>query len=162
MKWLYFLEIFTMWYIAFNGFRYYSIWFTNYYNALLLGFTTLFNILGHQRRFRHRAWKARQIFAQRLLFRLEVLLCAVNLRHWTHGFTSLPKEVLLGIFTLWKIHRLRPRSNPRTSDPEESMITTGPPGSTNVLLTENKGFSLRNKYKIMVHWKFPTTASYTR
>ena len=24
---------------------------------LLLGFTTLFNILGHQRRFRHRAWK---------------------------------------------------------------------------------------------------------
>ena len=28
---------------------------------LLLGFTTLLNILGHQRRFRHRAWKVRQI-----------------------------------------------------------------------------------------------------
>ena len=28
---------------------------------LLLGFTGLFNILGHQRRFRHRAWKVRQI-----------------------------------------------------------------------------------------------------
>ena len=28
---------------------------------LLLGFTTIFNILGHQRRFRHRAWKVRQI-----------------------------------------------------------------------------------------------------
>ena len=28
---------------------------------LLLVFTTLFNILAHQRRFRHRAWKVRQI-----------------------------------------------------------------------------------------------------
>ena len=28
---------------------------------LLLDFTTLFNILGHQRRYRHRAWKVRQI-----------------------------------------------------------------------------------------------------
>ena len=28
---------------------------------LLLGFTTLFNILGHQHRFRYRAWKVRQI-----------------------------------------------------------------------------------------------------
>ena len=28
---------------------------------LLLGFTTLLKILGHQRRFRHRAWKVRQI-----------------------------------------------------------------------------------------------------
>ena len=39
-------------------------------------------------------------FAQRLLFRLEVLLRAVNLRHGTNGFTSLPKEVILRIFTL--------------------------------------------------------------
>ena len=32
-----------------------------YCSLLLLGFTALFNILGHQRRFRHRAWKVRQI-----------------------------------------------------------------------------------------------------
>ena len=41
-------------------------------------------------------------FAQMLQFRLEVLLRAVNLRHGTHGFTSLPKEVILRISTLWK------------------------------------------------------------
>ena len=35
-------------------------------------------------------------------FRLEVLLRAVNLRHVTHGFTFLPKEVILRIFKLWK------------------------------------------------------------
>ena len=29
-------------------------------------------------------------------------LRAVNLQHGTHGFTSLPKEVILWIFTLWK------------------------------------------------------------
>ena len=33
-------------------------------------------------------------------------------------------------YALKKIHRPRPGSNPRTSDPEASMITTGPPGST--------------------------------
>ena len=68
---------------------------------LLVGFMTLFNILGHQRRFRHRAWKVRQIL-DRLKFWLEVLLRAVNLQHGTHSFTSLPKEVILRIFTLWK------------------------------------------------------------
>ena len=41
-------------------------------------------------------------FAERLYFRLDVLLRAVNLRHGTHGFTSLTKEVILRIFTLWK------------------------------------------------------------
>ena len=39
-------------------------------------------------------------FAQRLQFRLEDLLRAVNIQYGTHGFTSLPKEVLLRIFTL--------------------------------------------------------------
>ena len=33
-------------------------------------------------------------------------------------------------YALKTIHRPRPGSNPRTSDPEASMITTGPPGST--------------------------------
>ena len=31
------------------------------YTSMLLDFTALFNILGHQRRFRDRAWKVRQI-----------------------------------------------------------------------------------------------------
>ena len=35
-------------------------------------------------------------------FRLEVLLRAVSLRHILHGFSSLPKKVILKIFTLWK------------------------------------------------------------
>ena len=52
-------------------------------------------MLGNQRRLRHRASTVRQ-------FRLVVLLRAVNLRHGTHGFTSIPKEVILRIFTLWK------------------------------------------------------------
>jgi hypothetical protein len=38
----------------------------------------------------------------------------VNLRHGTNGFTSLPKEVVLRIFSHWKIRRLRPGLNPRT------------------------------------------------
>ena len=53
-----------------------------------------------------------------------------NLQHGTHGFTSLPKEIILGIFMLWKIHRPRMCLNQRTSDPVASMITTGQPVST--------------------------------
>ena len=41
-------------------------------------------------------------FCSEALFRLEVLLRAINLWHGTHGITSLPKEVILWIFTLWK------------------------------------------------------------
>ena len=41
-------------------------------------------------------------FVQRPKFRLEVLLRAVNLWHGTSGFTFLPKEIILRIFTLWK------------------------------------------------------------
>ena len=39
-------------------------------------------------------------FCSEALIRLEVLLRSVNLRHRTHGFTSLPKEFMLRIFTL--------------------------------------------------------------
>jgi hypothetical protein len=42
------------------------------------------------------------------------LLHAVNLRHGTHSFTSIPKEGVLRIFSPWKIRRLRPGFNPRT------------------------------------------------
>jgi hypothetical protein len=40
------------------------------------------------------------------------LLHASNLRHGTHGFTSLPKEGVLRIFPTLKIRRLRPGLNP--------------------------------------------------
>ena len=46
------------------------------------------------------------------------LLHAVNLRHGTNGFTSLPKEGVLRIFSPWKIRRLRPGLNPRTWVPK--------------------------------------------
>jgi hypothetical protein len=42
------------------------------------------------------------------------LLHAVNLQHGTSGFASLPKEVVLRIFSPWKIRRLRLGFNPRT------------------------------------------------
>ena len=66
---------------------------------LLLGFTT------HRRSsasFPTLSVKRPTNFVQRLYFRLEVLLRGLYLRHGTHGFTSLPKEVILRIFTLWK------------------------------------------------------------
>ena len=88
-----------------------------FWSHLLLDFTTLFNILGHQRRFRHRAWKVWWI-----LFR--------GSNFGVRFFYVLPKEVILRIFTLWKNPSTRPGSNPWTSDPEPSMITTGPSEST--------------------------------
>ena len=50
------------------------------------------------------------------------LLHAVNLRHWTDGFTSLPKEGVLRIFSPWKIQRLRSGLNPRTLLPKASTL----------------------------------------
>jgi hypothetical protein len=52
------------------------------------------------------------------------LLHAANLRHGTHGFTSLPR-----IFPPLKIRRLRPGLNPRTWVPEASTLTPRPPKS---------------------------------
>ena len=46
------------------------------------------------------------------------LLHAVNLRHGTNGFTYLPMEGVLRIFSAWKIRRLRPGLNPRTRPPK--------------------------------------------
>ena len=45
---------------------------------------------------------------------LLILLHAANLRHWTDGFTSPPKEGVLRIFSPLKIRRIRPGLNPRT------------------------------------------------
>ena len=50
------------------------------------------------------------------------LLHAVNLRHGTDGVTSFPKEGVLGIFSPWKIRRLRPGLNPRTWVPKASTL----------------------------------------
>ena len=50
------------------------------------------------------------------------LLHAVNLRHGTNGFTSLPKEGVLWIFSPWKIRRFRPGLNPRTWVPKGSTL----------------------------------------
>ena len=51
-----------------------------------------------------------------------VLLHASNMRHGTNGFTSLPKEGVLRIFSPWKIQRLRPGLNPRTWVPETDTL----------------------------------------
>ena len=40
--------------------------------------------------------------SNKFMLQIEVLLRAVNLQHGTQGFTPLPKEVILMIFTLWK------------------------------------------------------------
>ena len=50
------------------------------------------------------------------------LLHAVNLRHVTNGFTSLPKEGVLRIFLPWKIRRLWPGLNLQTWVPKASML----------------------------------------
>ena len=50
------------------------------------------------------------------------LLHAVNLRYGTNGFTSLPKEGVLRIFSPWKIWRHRPGLNPRTWVPKASTL----------------------------------------
>ena len=50
------------------------------------------------------------------------LLHAANLRHGTDGFTSLPKEGVLRIFSPLKIRRLRPGLNPRTWVPKASTL----------------------------------------
>jgi hypothetical protein len=54
------------------------------------------------------------------------LLHAAKLRHGTDGFTSPPKEGMLGIFVARKIRPLQPGLNPRTWVPEASMLTTRP------------------------------------
>ena len=50
------------------------------------------------------------------------LLHASNLRHGTDGFTSLPKEGVLRIFSPLKIRRIRPGLNPRTWVPKASTL----------------------------------------
>ena len=67
------------------------------------------------------------------------LLQTVNLWHGTNGFTSLPKEGVLRIFSPWKIRRLRPGLNPRTWVPK-----------ARTLLLEH-----RSRLNLVVHECFP-------
>ena len=64
----------------------------------------------------------RKLRLPRIHFR--VLLHATNMRHGTNGFTSLPKEGVLRIFSPWKIRRLRPGLNPRTWVPKNGGVIT--------------------------------------
>ena len=50
------------------------------------------------------------------------LLHAVSLRHGTDGFTSPPKEIVLRIFFVLKIRRLRSGANPRNWVPKASTL----------------------------------------
>jgi hypothetical protein len=65
------------------------------------------------------------------------LLHAANLRHGTHGFTSLPREGMLRIFPPLKIQRLRLGLNPLTLVPEASTLTPRPPKPLNTLVLFN-------------------------
>jgi hypothetical protein len=69
------------------------------------------------------------------------LLHAANLRHGTHGFTSLPKEGVLRNFPPLKIRRLRPGLNPRTWVPEASTLTPRPPKPLIFVYTINTNYS---------------------
>ena len=62
----------------------------------------------------------RKLQLPRIHFR--VLFHAANIRHGTNGFTSLPKEGVLRIFSPWKIRRLRPGLNPPTWVPKASTL----------------------------------------
>ena len=73
--------------------------FKNFHFVVVLRLTTLFTsqVIGVD--FYNGREKSDK-FCSEAQFRLEVISRAVNLRNGTHGFTSLPKEVILRIFTL--------------------------------------------------------------
>ena len=62
----------------------------------------------------------RKLRLPRIHFR--ILLLAANMRHGTNGFTSLPKEGVLRIFSPWKIQLLRPGLNRGTWLPKASTL----------------------------------------
>ena len=79
---------------------------------LLLGFTTLFNILGHQRRFRHRAWKVRQILLRGSNF--GSFMCRTSTTRDPRLYVPSEGSQTQDFYALKKIHRPRQGSNPRT------------------------------------------------
>ena len=68
-------------------------------------------------------------FCSETLFRLEVLLRAVNLLHGPTALFPFWRKSYSGLLRSEKICQHQPGLNPWTSEPVVSMITTGPPGS---------------------------------
>ena len=66
------------------------------------------NISGRYHRFLQWVWKVPQILLRDSNSGLMFFFRALNLRHGTYGFTSLPKEVILRIFTALKINPSTP------------------------------------------------------
>jgi hypothetical protein len=97
-----------------------------------------------------------------------VLLHAPKLEHGTDCFTSPPKEGMLRR----KIRRLRPGLNPRTREPEASMLTTRPPKPFiqsvrnqqhwNCVCNARFGFGYLNSgIWFILQWTFITTCVWT-
>ena len=86
-------------------------------------FTTIFNILGHQRRFRHRAWKVRQIWSEALISAWGSFTCRESTT-WATALLPFRRKSYSGFLHCEKFHRPRPGLDPRTSDPVVSMITS--------------------------------------
>ena len=125
---------------------------------LLLGFTILFNILGHQRCFRHKARKVRQILLRGSNFGLRFIYVPYIYDTGPTALLPFRTKSYSGFLRSEKIHRPRLGWNPRTSDPEESMITTRPPRSTraNAFVVNIKFFSapctLRTLSCLELYW----------
>ena len=66
---------------------------------------------------------------------------AVNLLHGTNGFTSLPKEGVLRIFSPWKIRRLRPGLNPRTWVTKANTLPLDHRSRSSLLVTSKQNLS---------------------
>ena len=85
------------------------------------------------------------------------LLHAVNLRHGTNGFTSLPKEGVLRIFSPRKIRRIRPGLNPRTWVQKASTLPLDHRSRTMRLTKCEKGVTwsifVRNREKVRGSWR---------
>ena len=89
------------------------------------------------------------------------LLRAVNLRHGTNGFTSLPKEGVLRIFLPWIVRRLRLGLNPRTWVPKASTLSLDHRSCYEYLIVQSQEYEyLKPLYIIIaptkytqIHWK---------
>ena len=92
---------------------------TKYYifSFFVVGFYDTFNILGHQRRFRYRAWKVRQIFSEALISAWGSFTCRKSTTRDPCLYFSSEGSRTQGFYALKTSNRHRPGLNPRTSDP---------------------------------------------
>ena len=123
---------------------------------LLLGFMTLLNISDHQHCFRHRAWKARQILLRGSHFGLRYFTCSKSTTRDPRLYFPSEGSHTQDFYALKNSIDPRQRSNLRTSDPEASMITTGPPGSTHqfehICIVYNRFCTATQKRKKRLQW----------